>query len=370
MKINSVSKSRLQDFEKCPLMAYKKIRDTSAFESNQAIEIGNLTHELAEKRIADFANIEFHIQNIAQRYDLVTIDTVNSMLENKNIESFYSDIQVIAIEEPISVSMPEVREGFVFSARFDIVSFAEIDEQRYIIVDDLKSSPAIKKEIDLEAIFYAYLAYEKYGGLPVIFRRISLSSNQVFKEIFSVNRIEKMKPNIIFKAMQYMEDMESEMLPEYNPGKHCLYCPYISTCKGRKEINSLHNKFKASIWAKMYAKRYEGEVKSAAQEVLNRQYLPLPGEEVVLLPFLRNRYGVTAKTSESWQLAKRNLKKADIINLLIETGDISDFISNLDIKFNEELAEKLSREYDIEMKRVVKTSISLVETGDNNEFEE
>jgi len=366
MKVKSASKSRLGDFEKCPLMAYKKLRDPKPIDMNFDLQVGNLAHELAEKKIADFAGINFQVNHMEERFPLVVIDKVLSILEKKNIESYYNDFQVIGIEESFSIPMPEVSEDFMLTGRFDVISMADINDQKYIIVDDLKSGANFKKEVDTEAIVYAYAASEKYGGLPVIFRKIALASNAIFTEEFSRDRLMRLKPALIFKLKEYKEDMESEMIPDYTPGDHCVYCPYLSQCQGRKDLSSLNKKIKAATWAKQYAKKYESEVKSAAKEILEN--VPTEDNTLVLVPFLNGRYGAVSKISESWGLKKRDFNKKDIINLLIETGEIENFVDNLDIKFDERLASKISHDFEIPTKRTVRQTISIVEK--NPDFKE
>jgi len=368
MNIRTVSKTKLVDFNKCPLMAYKKVRDNSAFIENADIQRGNLAHELAEKKIADEFNLDFSSENIEERFNLEVINEVLNIMENTNILHYYKGMQVFGIEESVVIELDNIKEDDIvsLSCRFDIVSYAEIDNQRYIVVDDLKSGQAVKESTDTEAIIYAFVAYEKFGGLPVIFRRIALSSNKKFVEIFTPEKLEKLRPSIMFQIKKYVEEMESDMIPEYTPGDHCLCCPFISSCQGRKKVDSLQNKLKASIWAKAYAKKYENEVKSAAKEIMEKIPTAPSGEEVVLVPFLNGKYGVKQKTSSSWGLKGRKISKKDIINLLIETGDIESYKDALDIKFNESLAKKLTEDYEIETKETVKTTLSFEDLNEGD----
>ena len=371
MKIKSVSKVKLKNYNNCPLMTWKDLRSNKPYEENVDLQIGILAHELAKQKLAQSIDIRYEVHNIEERFPLTVIDKVLSIIEKKDIASYYKDLQVIGIEEPIIIPMENMGENFMLSIRLNVVSFTEIDDQRYIVVDDFKSGQAIKRESDIESIIYSYAAYEQYGQLPVIFRRIALSSNLIFTETFSVERIERLKPFINFKIKEFKEDMESDMLPNYTPGSHCIYCNHIHNCQGRKDISSLQNKYKAAIWAKMYAKRYETEVKNAAADLM--QYIPVDPdreEETVLLPFLNGRYGAVAKTTESYQLKGRLVTKKDILNVLIETGEIENYIDNIDIKFDENLSKMLSEDYKIPMKKVVKQVVSLVENnGENNGFE-
>jgi len=370
MNIKNVSKTRLRDYEKCPLMLYKKLRDNEPYTESVQLQIGIMANELAKKKIAESAGKKYEVHNIEDRFSLVVVDKVLNIIENKNIESYYTDLQVIAIDESVAIQMDNIEKGFMFSAKLDVVSFTEINNQKYVVVDELKSGQAIKRETDIDSIMGAYAAHEHYGGLPVIFRRIALSSNLIFIDEFSIERIERLKPFIYFKTKELKEDMESDLIPCYKPGNHCLYCKYIHSCQGRKNISSLQNKFKAAIWAEMYAKKYKKEVKNAATELL--KYIPIneEAEETVLLPFLNGRYGAVAKTTESWQLKGRSIKKNEILKVLIETGEINDFIDNIELKFNETLAKKLENEYKVPMKKVVKQVVSLIEVnGEENEFE-
>ena len=365
MKIKTVSKSKLQDYDKCPLLAFKKLRDTKYREPEGLMLKGILAHELAQEKIAHMAGLKFFARNVEERFPLEIINEVYDITEKSNIEKYYNDLQVFGIEESVSFELNDIKEDLMISCRFDVVSYAEIDNQKFIVVDDLKSGQAVTNKTDTESIIYAFAAYEKFGGLPVIFRRLSLSSNKNFIETFSVERLEKLKPSIYFLIKKYVEDMESEMIPDYKPGNHCLYCNYISSCQGRKNVSSLQNKYKAAIWAKNYAKKYEAEVKSAAASIL--EHIPTTSEDIVLLPFLDGRYGAVAKTTTSWQLKGRSVKKDEIVKMLIETGEIAEYSNLIDIKFNEDISTLLSETYKIPMKEVVKTTVSLVEEAKEEE---
>lgn len=372
-KIKSVSKSRLADHEKCPLMAYNKARDTKPNQGGRALEVGILAHEIAAKKAADIAGIAREVNNVMERFPMdVIYEVQEEIFKHTNFSHLYNTMQIIGVEESVSFPMPDIADNFRFNGRFDCVAYMEINKQKYIVVDDYKTGFQISTDVDTEAIVYAYAAFKHFGGsaLPVIFRRIGLRNGKTWSHEFSVDTLNNMESVIVFKVQHWKDEMEGELIPEHTPGSHCLYCPYLRNCSGRRHVDSLHRKYKAAIWAKQYAKALESEVKSAAMEVLSASETPSTNEELVLLPFLGDRYGAVAKTTESYQLKGRKLKKAEIIKMLVETGEIGDYLDQVDIKFNEDLSVLLNDTYKIPMKRVTRTAVSLVESRQEEEDEE
>ena len=360
-KVKGFSKSALDKYDKCPLWAYKDFRSTKKQSSSRQLEIGILAHEIAAKKLADKVGIKREVFDIIERFPLdVIFEVEEEIFKYTNFDYLYNGMEVLGVEESISFEVSKVREGFRFNGRFDVVSYLTINNQKYVVVDDFKSGFQISKKVDNEALIYAFAAYKQYN-LPVIFRRIGLRNGKTWEHEFSIQTLKNMEDRIIFKVKYWKEEMEGELTPEYTPGSHCLYCPYLTKCQGRKDISNMNKKFKASIWAKQYAKVMEAEVKAAAAEVMSHAEIPEVGSESILLPFLGNRYGAVAKTSESYGLKGRKLKKSDIIKLLIDTGEIDNFIDTLDIKFSAELSEKLNDVFKIPMKKTVRTAISLVE---------
>lgn len=363
-EIKKVSKSLLSKYEKCPLWAYKDIRETKPKNfSSKPLEVGILAHEYAAKMLAEKIGVTREVNE--NKFPLEVVYEVKQMIKKINLDYFYRNLQIIGVEEYLTFESPEVEKDFVFAGRFDALSFTEVEEQKYIVVDDFKTSFVISTEVDSEALIYAY-AVNKHFGLPVIFRRISLRNGRYFSHTFESADLEDMKETILFKIKFWKEELEGELIPEYTPGSHCQYCPYLSSCQGRKDISNLNKKYKAAIWAKQFAKKYETEVKAAAAEVLTHTTEIEDGE--VLLPFLDNKYGAVAKISKSYSLKTRKFKKEDIIKLLIETGEIDKYINLLDIKLDESLAKELAEDYKIPTKEVVRTTVSLVEKqGEENE---
>jgi len=368
LKINSASKSRLRDYDTCPLMAYEKLRKTEPMKPNKNMDIGSLAHELSYVQLSEFSGIPFESRNIEERFPIDVIDTVYEMLTDRDLSIYYKDIQIMGIEESVSINVPGINAEnepmFVLNGRFDIVSTADIDDQRYIVVDDLKGGAAVKKDTDIEAIVYAIAAYEKYGGLPVIFRRISLGSRMVHKETFSVARIKRLIPILKFKMKEYKVNMESEMIPEYIPGDHCVSCDNLEKCQGRKIVHSLQHKVKAAEWAKQYAKVKNKEVEAAVKEYMQNKFVVnsiSDGSTHEALPFLNGKFGASINVSSTWQLKGRSFKKADVLKLLAETGDLEDLIAEdlVSFKLNESIAKKLSEEYKIPTHEVYRTTVSL-----------
>lgn len=364
-EINSVSKSKLMMYDKCPLKAYKAERDTSLFQGSKEMEVGVLAHEIAAKEVANFYGIAREINNIEERFELDIIFKTQESIKYDKLKSYYGGhIDLIGVEQAESIQVDDVCDGFRVNVRFDAISRALIKDRNYIVIDDWKTGFQLSTEVDTEALIYAYVAYKTYN-LPVIFRRISLFTGKLWTNIFSEESILKIESTILYKMKKYKEEMESEYIPEHKPGSHCVYCPFLRQCEGRKFVDSLNNKYKASLIAKAYSSKLESDVKNAAKELLNE----LPEGETVLIPFINGGYGAVAKTSTSFQLAKRKITNKDLIKLLVETGEIDEYMDALTLKINEPLYNHLKKDYGIELKEVVKTTVELKinEKEDENE---
>jgi CRISPR/Cas system-associated exonuclease Cas4 (RecB family) len=368
--VKSASKSRLDKFQKCPQWLYRDIRSDKPQVESESLEIGKLAHEIAARKVREkFEGIEFDISDLGDRYDLDVIYEVLSNMTNKvKFDYLLKDQNLIAIEENMSVDLPQVSEDFKLLIKCDLVTFRMIGSDSYIVVYDWKSSFNISEKNDIEAKVYAYALSKKYA-MPVIFNRVSLSTGKVAPMKFSMENINLMEYFLLEEIKKYKKEMESEVIPEFKPGGHCQYCPFITQCDGRKYISSLRHKHKAAIWAKELAKHLEKEVKEAANEVASKG---IPTEEGihVLLPFLDGRYGAVAKSSSSWGLAGRKITKKQVLTTLIRNEEIEDFIDLIDIKFNEELSAHLEKNYKLKTKKSTRTTISLqeVKEGDNDEF--
>ena len=363
VRVMSASKSRLAEYKKCPLKAAKKMRDTKYrnIDSKQ-LEIGKLAHELAEIELNKIQGKDFNIEDIEKRYDMpVILEVKESMFKWLNFNKLFEDKTIIEIEESFSVDMEEVTEGFKLIIKPDAVAYGEIDKNPYMFIYEWKSGFNMTTEVDNEAIVYAYGAYKKYG-LPIIFNRVNLRTGKIFSHEFSAQSLVDLEPMLISLMKRYKRDMEDEILPEFTPGGHCQYCPFISECEGRKYVSSLRHKQKAAIWAKELAKKYEAEVKAAAKVVLDNTEITSDTE--VLLPFLDNKYGVVADTSKSYQLATRKVSKKDLISLIKDSGYFEEFIDSMDLKITENQAEILKENFDIPVKEVTRTTIKLKEIKD------
>ena len=362
--IKSVSKSKLDIFDKCPLQAWKKERDTGHTSTHSRnLDIGVLAHELAAKAVAESVGINRVVSNLEERFPLDVIFQVQEDINfAKLLLNYGEDLTIIGVEESASLSIESMNNEFRINTRYDCLGRLTVKNQTYIVVDDFKTGFQLKTQVDTEALLYAYVAYKTYD-LPVIFRRISLNSGKVWSKEFSIEGLKRIESSILLKIAKYKEEMESDYVPEHTPGSHCYYCPELMRCQGRKYIDTLNDKYKIALWAKEVAKFRETEVKSAAALLINEESI----DGQILIPFLENgKYGAIASVSESYQLNGRKIKKSDIIRLLIETDEIEDFVDDIDIKFSPELANKLMS-YNIPMKQVIRTSVKLVKDSEGGE---
>jgi hypothetical protein len=342
---------------------YQDIRNTKrSVENSRVLDIGILAHEIAAKEVFQLAGKEYNLEKIIERFPMDVIYEVQESVKGSvNFERLFSGQAIIAVEESFSVDLPQVAENFRLISKPDAMTYREVRGTPYMCVYEWKSGFTINASVDTEALVYAYATHKKYG-LPVIFNRVNIRTGKIWSHEFTAQSIIDIEPMLISLMKKFKVDMESEFTPEFKPGSHCQYCPYIAKCDGRKYVNTLRHKYKAALWAKELAKKYEDEVKRAAAEVLATA-VPENGEEgtEVLLPFLEGRYGAVANTTKSYQLGTRKIKKADIIKALKEADMLDAVIDNLDLKFDEDVANLLSGSFDIPMKEVVRTTIKLQE---------
>lgn len=374
--ISSVSKSRLAAFSKCPQRAWLALRDTErSLENNRFLDIGILAHELAAEKVYELAGKEYNLESIEARFPETIIYAVKTEIEGKvNFERLLKNQHILEIEQSFSIEMEMIEKDFRLIVKPDLITYRDIHGKPFINVYDWKTGFNMSTEVDTEAMIYAYAAFKKYG-INIIFTRVNIKSGKIWSHEFTTENLMLMEPILIPLIKRFKKNMESGMVPEFKPGSHCSTCKYITKCDGRKYISSLRHKYKAAIWAKELAKKYENDVKSAAAEILSATQLPdLPEreKEYVLLPFLNGEFGAIAETSKSYQLASRKIKKIDIIKALMQANMLETVVDQLDLKFNEEVSEFLSQTFKIPMKEVVRTTIKLVakggeEEGENNE---
>lgn len=391
-EFKSTSKSRLTKYQKCPALAYRSLRETKqSLEENHAIEIGNLSHELAAQelhKLQQNKDFEYDFTRLEKYRNLSTYAEAVENFKWINLRKILEGQAVIEIEKEISIPMPEVDEGFMLKLKPDALTYMSIDKHDYIGIIEFKTGYSDITQIDSELILYCYAIAKKYS-LPVSFQRINLSNGKKFEKKFSRYEIGKLHDQIVIVMKKWKEDMEGDIIPEVKPGSHCSYCHYLNKCSGRKYVSTLRQKYKAVIILKELAKKYEAEIKQAAKEELDRhpEYVESVGEHV-LLPFLDNKYGAISKTISFNSLAKRALKKDEVKDLLIqhvlmnptpeniemlkESMELSltDQVSNiLDSGGLRETIENYDNEgvksvfkngdYSIPIKRVVKSSIAI-----------
>jgi len=363
-RVSSTSKSRLAQFGRCPLRAYKSLRSTKEnIENARILDIGILAHEIAASKMFALIDQEYNLEKLTERYPLdVIYEVQNDIGKRVDFERLMKDQVIINIEESFSIELPEIGENFRLIAKPDALTYRDINGEQYICVYEWKSGFSLNAEVDTEALTYAYAAHKNFG-LPVLFNRVNIRTGKIWSHEFSPQSLSDIEPMLLSLIKRYKEEMESDITPEFKPGAHCQNCPFITKCEGRKYVSTLKQKYKTVLWAKELAKKYESEVKEAAAHVLANA---VPSEtdqfgNQVLLPFFEGKYGAVAEISTGYQLSTRKVKKSDIIALLRDTEDFDIIANSLDIKFNEAAYNVLVNKYKVPMKEVVRTSIKIKE---------
>jgi CRISPR/Cas system-associated exonuclease Cas4 (RecB family) len=364
-EVMSASKSKIASFKKCALKAYKDARNTKAFSgSSSQMSVGNIAHEFADRKVKEMMGLDVAPYDYASSsYDLETYFEFYSKIERnlRKIDGILSGHTIISTEESFTIELDDVCTGFRFIAKPDVLSYTEYTGVNYIHVTDWKTGFSSINNVDEEALLYAYAAFKKYN-MPVVFSRLNLMTGASYTHTFHETILMQLEPQIIKILKDYKKAMESNISPEFQPGSHCSYCPYIEQCDGRKYAHSLQQKFKIAIWAKALASKMESEVKASAGELLAQS-----PEETIPVSFLNGRYGVEAQVSESIQLAGRKVSKKDIFEMLIEDESLELIKDTIDFKISPELKDALENLHSVKTKVVTRTVIKLKPKEDEDE---
>jgi len=364
ININTISKSRIESYLKCPYKTWKNYREYTEFQDSKALKVGNFAHMILSERAKAFENgEEFDIEKIASEINPMDMDIFMEAVEmtnNVNIEDIISGNTIVSNESLEAIALPEVEEDFRLLLKPDLVLLRDNEEQgQYIQIIEYKTGfPSSDEKLGIEGILYSWYLFQIYN-LPVLFSRYYIRTGKITHHEVDMQGLKAMKPLIINLAKKFKQEMESEIAPEAKPSGYCLYCPFLEQCPTAKEnLDSIEDKLKAMVIHKTIAKKLESEIKEFAKNALEEVGKPEAGEEKALVKVGDTNIEVVAKTSKSYVIP-RKLGKKGLIEFIEGVGLLENVLDHLDIKVDDEVAKLIEDELGITLKPSFRTSISI-----------
>jgi len=361
VKIDSISKSRIESYLKCPYKTWKNYREYTNFQESKLLKLGNFAHTILSERAKAHENgEEFDIESLASKINPMDMDIfleAIGMTNNVDIEGIIGDNPIISNESLEAIEL-EVEEGFKLLLKPDLAILRNGDNGQYVHVIEYKTGfPPSDEELGIEGVLYSWYLFQVYN-LPVVFSRYYIRTGKMSHHEIDTKGLMAMKPLIINLAKKFKQEMEGEMAPEAKPSGHCLYCPFLESCPAKEKVDSIEDKLKAMIIHKNIAKKLETEIKEFAKQALEEVGKPEPGQEVGLIKIGDTDIEVVAKTSKSFSIP-RKIGKKGIIKLIEGAGLLENIVDHIDIKIDDEVAQLLQKELGITLKPNFRTSISI-----------
>jgi CRISPR/Cas system-associated exonuclease Cas4 (RecB family) len=327
--LSSLSKSFAENYDSCKLRAWKKKRHNRDAE-NKYMQVGLAAHAMFAEKIAKRVGEKYKVHKITD--PSVRLEAEN-IIKKVNFERLLVNSEIIGYEDRAEALLDN---GMSLIGIFDLVLL--VDDPivgQYINIVDFKTSFVVKKEIDNEAIYYAYLAAEKYN-LPVTFTRFSGRTGDIWGQFFTFEDAIKFKYLIEPYANEVKSVIESEEEPFPEAGAHCVQCPFLDECSAKDLDDTNPRALLAKLqFAKANAKLLEEKIKNLRFE----NETAIETEEFV----------VDIKESRSNAIATKGIKKSDILILLAKAGRLEEVLGSLDIKITEQVMEK-AKELGIDFK--------------------
>lgn len=372
--VSFVSKTSYENFKKCNLKAWLELRNPQRVAAGQSANVGLLAHELAAAKLDEFVNGKDIKSSAAySKYDETAIlKVLEDMRGFHIIEDIASGFETISIEEAFSIEMPNVAEEFKLAGRFDAIGLKILGDQSFMQVLEWKSGFLTEDSLDAEALFYSFAAYKKYG-MGVLFTRANLQTGKIVSEAISLESLEALEGILTTKFQNFKNVLEADVEPKFEPGNHCLYCPFIDRCPGQEQVvDTLEDDLRILEWAKQLVKDKDTKLKNAGKEVLKQE--PLVFDDLnpskVLVP--GTLLSVTASGSTYWQSASRSVKKTDIVDKLLEADVFStmpELREKVDVKINDQQIAFVVESLGIPLKKVEKTTVTVKAVSSDEEEE-
>ena len=362
VKIDTISKSKIESYLKCPYKTWKNYREYTEFQDSKSLKIGNFAHLILSERAKAFEEgRKFNIENITSEINPMDIDIFMEafeMAKKVGIEDIIGDNTVISNESLEAMELPEVGKGFRLLLKPDLALLREGENGQYIQIIEYKTGfPSAEEKLGIEGVLYSWYLFQIYN-LPVLFSRYYIRTGKMSHYEVDIDGLKASKPLIINLAKKYKQEMESEIAPEAKPSGHCLYCPFLENCPAKDKVDSIEDKLKAMVIHKTIAKKLESEIKEFAKQALEESGKPEEGEEKALVKVGDTNIEVVAKTSKSY-VVPRKLGKKGLIEFIEGAGLLEDVLDHLDIKVDDQVADLIKEELGITLKPSFRTSISI-----------
>jgi len=355
--INNFSKSLFGRFNKCKLEAWNLQRNYIEAEG-LALSIGKAAHEYFAQRMSRLMGREykpslpFNPSILKEAKELAMSIDINRLTKNS---------EILFIEKRINATLPNKNN---IIGIFDNVLYCE-DEYMgdYIKVIDFKTGFSISRDIDDEALIYAYLAAKEYK-MPIVFARISGRSGDYWEHYFTYEEAMEYEDILNSYTDEVKKVLESPESPFPNAGAHCQSCPFLDDCinKGNYNEDSMDDMITEQSLHAAKAKALKDKIKERT--------IQEGGEVTSEVYSSKLKESKTFKVQERLDSGKKKtIKKNDFIQLLLESGNIEDIVTALDIKYTPEVLAK-AEALGFEIGEGVSRSIDIqVNTGEVEEDE-
>ena len=319
VEVKTITKSDIYNYEKCPLAFWKskRARRSSSKLSKDAL-ITIRAKELVKRylfkksgenpEIVRFSNrlapdMKFQAQKAADRFI-------------SYFEKEMAGEEVISIGEMFERTIPEL--NISVKANVDLVLLAD----NYLHVIELHRGH-IKKELDNQALLYAWLVGKTYG-LSVLFERTSMEEREAFTYFLKQKDLEGIELDILEYLEEIKMETEGDKMPLSNPSaKNCLECPFFKQCM--KESADEYEKIKMEgiqdpeILVKEINQLKTFEVKRKDLEAELKEILEAKDEREIE----GDSWKASLNVSQFFSLG-RKVKKEEIAKTLLEKGLISE----------------------------------------------
>ena len=359
VEITSISKSDIYNYEKCPLAFWKskraKRRTSSKLGKDALITIR--AKELIKKHLFKMLGTNPEIVRFSNRISSPEMKLQARKAADAFISYFEKEMageEIISIGEMFERTIPEL--NISVKANVDVVLLAD----NYLHVVELHRGH-IKKELDNQALMYAWLVGRTYG-LSVLFERVSMEEREAFTYFFK----EKDLSTIELDILEYLEELkmetEGDKMPLSNPSaQNCINCPFFKQCM--KEAADEYERIKMEgiqdpeILVKEINQLKTFEVKRKDLEAELKEILEAKDEREIE----GDSWKASLNVSQFFSLG-RKVKKEEIAKTLLEKGLISEekySLLNLKVDdFLDEIKEAFELS-DADIKKIERKSLSI-----------
>ena len=226
LSINNFSKSLFGKFELCPLWSWTLKRDFIEA-SGRALSVGKASHEYFAQEVSKRMKKTY---KPSLPYSPAILKEARELALSINLDTLTKDSEILFIEKRISATLPNKNN---IIGIFDLVLYCEDEfEGDFIKVVDYKTGFKISKEVDDEALIYAFLAAKEYK-MPIVFQRISGRSGDKWEKYFSVEEALSYESILNSYTDEVKKVLESPESPFPKAGAHCVECPFLDNCIAR-----------------------------------------------------------------------------------------------------------------------------------------